>query len=127
MTVSIHTGQRLKIARLLGIPILLVVNATRMTGSIAAMVTGYQQFQRDIRIAGVILNYVSGTRHEKKLRDAVEQYCGIPVVGSLPKDPDLHITERHLGLIPSLESGEPNHSSKRSAPNWNPILISMEY
>ena len=99
-------GTTAEIARLLGIPILLVVNCTRMTGSIAAMVTGYQQFQRDIRIAGVILNYVSGARHEKKLRDAVEQYCGIPVVGSLPKDPDLHISERHLGLIPSLESGD---------------------
>ena len=99
-------GTTAEIARLLGIPVLLVVNCTRMTGSIAAMVTGYQQFRRDIQIAGVILNYVSGARHEKKLRDAVEQYCVIPVVGSLPKDPDLHISERHLGLIPSLESGD---------------------
>jgi cobyrinic acid a,c-diamide synthase len=99
-------GTTAEIARLLKIPILLVVNTTRMTGSIAAMVTGYQQFQKNIHIAGVILNYVSGSRHERKLRDAVEQYCGIPVLGSLPKDQDLHIKERHLGLIPSVESGE---------------------
>jgi cobyrinic acid a,c-diamide synthase len=99
-------GTTAEIARLLNIPILLVINAARMTTSIAAMVTGYQQFQKDIRIAGVILNYVSGSRHEKKLRDAVEGYCGIPVLGSLPKDQDLHISERHLGLIPSHESGE---------------------
>ena len=99
-------GTTAEIARLLGIPILLVVNTSRMTGSIAAMVTGYQHFQKDIRIAGIILNYVSGKRHEKKLREAVEKYCGIPVVGSLPRDPDLHITERHLGLIPSVESVE---------------------
>ena len=99
-------GTTAEIARLLGIPILLVVNASRMTTSIAAMVTGYQQFQKDIQIAGVILNYVAGSRHEKKLRDAVEQYCGIPVLGSLPRDQGLQITERHLGLIPSLESGE---------------------
>jgi cobyrinic acid a,c-diamide synthase len=77
-----------------------------MTGSIAAMVMGYQHFQKGIQIAGVILNYVSGSRHEKKLKDAVEQYCGIPVVGSIPKDQDLGIMERHLGLIPSSESGE---------------------
>jgi cobyrinic acid a,c-diamide synthase len=77
-----------------------------MTGSIAAMVTGYQRFQPDIKIAGVILNHVSGSRHERKLRDAVEQYCAIPVVGSVPRDHDLHMSERHLGLIPSLESGE---------------------
>ena len=99
-------GTTAEIARLLGIPILLVVNASRMTTSIAAMVTGYQQFQKDVPIAGVILNYVAGSRHEKKLRDAVEQYCRIPVLGSLPRDQGLQIAERHLGLIPSPESGE---------------------
>jgi cobyrinic acid a,c-diamide synthase len=88
----------------LNLPILLVVNTKRMTTSIAAMVKGYQLFQMDIKIAGVILNYVSGRRHEEKLRGAVEQHCGIPVVGSIPRDPDLQIAERHLGLIPSLES-----------------------
>src|SRR4030043_1825457 len=98
-------GTTAEIARLLNIPILLVINTTRMTRSIAAMVTGYQHFQKDVPIAGVILNYVSGTRHESKLRNAVEQYCGIPVVGSIPKDQDLRIMERHLGLIPSSESG----------------------
>ncbi len=103
---SVNHGTTAEIARLLNIPILLAVNTTRMTGSIAAMVTGYQHFQPDIKVAGVILNYVSGSRHERKLRDAVEQYCGIPVVGSIPRDQDLHMSERHLGLIPSLESGE---------------------
>jgi len=99
-------GTTAEIARLLDIPVLLVVNTTRMTGSIAAMVMGYQHFQRDISIAGVILNYVSGGRHEKKLKDAIQQHCGIPVVGSIPKDQDLRIMQRHLGLIPSSESGE---------------------
>ena len=95
-----------EIARLLNIPIVLVVNASRMTSSIAAMVKGYQLFQTDIKISGVILNYVSNSRHEEKLREAVEQHCGIPVVGSIPRDPDLLIAERHLGLIPSQESSE---------------------
>jgi cobyrinic acid a,c-diamide synthase len=99
-------GTTAEIARLLNIPILLVINTTRMTRSIAAMVTGYQHFQKDVRIAGVILNYVSGARHDSKLRNAVEQYCGIPVVGSIPRDQDLRIVERHLGLIPSSEAGE---------------------
>jgi cobyrinic acid a,c-diamide synthase len=103
---SVENGTTAEIARLLDIPILLAVNTTRMTGSIAAMVTGYQHFQPGIKIAGVILNYVSGSRHERKLRDAVEQYCGIPVVGSVPRDPALRIDERHLGLVPSLESGK---------------------
>ncbi len=99
-------GTTAEIARLLNIPVVLVVNTSRMTSSIAAMVTGYQHFQKDVPIAGVILNYVSGTRHESKLRNAVEQYCGIPVVGSIPRDQDLRIVERHLGLIPSSEAGE---------------------
>ncbi len=115
-------GTTAEIARLLGIPILLVVNASRMTTSIAAMVTGYQQFQKDIQIAGVILNYVAGSRHEKKLRDAVERYCGIPVLGSLPRDQDLQITERHLGLIPSLESGEAESLVERIGLKLEPYL-----
>jgi cobyrinic acid a,c-diamide synthase len=99
-------GTTAEIARLLTLPILLVVNTSRMTTSIAAMVKGYQLFQTDIKIAGVILNYVSGLRHEEKLRHAVERHCGLPVVGSIPRDPDLLIVERHLGLIPSPESSE---------------------
>ena len=95
-----------EVARLLNIPIVLVVNTSRMTSSIAAMVKGYQLFQTDIKIGGVILNYVSGSRHEEKLRGAVEQYCQIPVVGSIPRDINLKIPERHLGLIPSLETDE---------------------
>jgi cobyrinic acid a,c-diamide synthase len=106
-------GTTAEIARLLNIPIVLVVNTSRMTSSIAAMVKGYQLFQKGIQIAGVILNYVSGARHEKKLKDAVEQYCGIPVVGSIPRDEGLRITERHLGLIPSSESSEAKLSIER--------------
>jgi cobyrinic acid a,c-diamide synthase len=102
-----------EIARLLNAPILLVVNTSRMTSSIAAMVKGYQLFQTDIKIAGVILNYVSGIRHEKKLRDAVEQHCGIPVVGSVPKDEGLRIAERHLGLIPCPESNDAESEVER--------------
>ena len=102
-----------EIARLLNIPIFLVVNTSRMTTSIAAMVKGYQLFQTDIKIAGVILNYVSGSRHEEKLRDAVEQHCEIPVVGSIPKDEGLRITERHLGLIPCPESSDAESAVER--------------
>lgn len=95
-----------EIAHLFNIPILLVINVSRMTESISAMVMGYQNFRKDIFIGGVILNHVSGIRHENKLRNAVESYCKIPVVGSIPTDINLKIPERHLGLIPSKESGQ---------------------
>lgn len=106
-------GTTAEIARLLNIPVILVVNTTRMTGSIAAMVRGYQNFQPDINIAGVILNNVSGSRHEDKLKNSVERYCRIPVVGSIPRDSELNISERHLGLIPFPESKESEAALER--------------
>lgn len=106
-------GTTAEIARLLKIPVVLLVNTSRMTSSIAAMVMGYQHFQPETNIAGVLLNYVSGSRHESKLRNAVEKYCKIPVVGSIPRDANLYIAERHLGLIPSRESNDADQSVKR--------------
>lgn len=98
-------GSSAYVARLLCTPIILVVNTARMTRSVAALITGYQSFERDTRIAGVILNNVSGPRHEAKLVNAVERHCNIPVLGAIPRDTGLTLTERHLGLIPFKESG----------------------
>jgi cobyrinic acid a,c-diamide synthase len=115
-------GSTAHLARLLNTPVILVVNTARMTGSIAAMVTGYQRFQPDINIAAVILNNVSGSRHERKLKAAVEQYCRIPIVGSVPRDPDLHVDERHLGLIPFPEAGESESVVERIGHRLEPHL-----
>lgn len=115
-------GSTAHLARLLNVPVVLVVNTSRMTGSIAAMVTGYQCFQPDTNIAAVILNNVSGSRHERKLTAAVEQYCGIPVVGSIPRHADLHMTERHLGLIPFPEAGESQSVVERIGHRLEPHL-----
>jgi cobyrinic acid a,c-diamide synthase len=119
---SAERGTTAHLSRLLGVPILLVVNCSRMTGSIGAMVSGYQKFQPDLPIAGVILNYVSGNRHEEKLKAAVDQYCRLPVVGSLPKDLDLHIFERHLGLIPAGEAEETETLVERIGQRLEPHL-----
>jgi cobyrinic acid a,c-diamide synthase len=98
-------GSSAYLARLLRTPIVLVVNTARMTRSIAALVSGYQHFEPGTPVAGVILNNVSGPRHEKKLLDAVERHCRIPVLGAIPRDNNIAITERHLGLIPFKETG----------------------
>jgi cobyrinic acid a,c-diamide synthase len=100
-------GSTAHMARLLKAPVILVVNAIRMTRSIAAMVTGYQKFEPETDVAGVILNNVSGSRHEHKLRTAIEHYCGIPVLGNLPTDNDICIPQRHLGIIPYKEGKVP--------------------
>ncbi|MFC2003273.1 cobyrinate a,c-diamide synthase [Chloroflexota bacterium] len=99
-------GSSAHVARLLSAPVILVVNTARMTRSIAAMVMGYQKFEPETDIAGVILNNVSGSRHEHKLRTAVEHYCGIPVLGSIPRGDTLCIPQRHLGIIPYREAND---------------------
>jgi cobyrinic acid a,c-diamide synthase len=96
-------GSTAAVARALAAPILLVVNTARMGRSVAALVHGYQTFEPDTPIAGVILNNVARGRHEDKLRAAVERHCGLPVVGALPRDEALSIPDRHLGLIPRGE------------------------
>jgi len=96
------------VAELTQSPIVLVIDTQGMTRGIAPLLLGYQAFNKDIHIAGVILNKVGGPRHEKKLRDVIAQYTNISVVGAVPRIKELNITERHLGLIPSNEATDTN-------------------
>jgi cobyrinic acid a,c-diamide synthase len=91
-------------AKLLEAPVILVIDARGMTRGIAPLVLGYQAFDRDVRIAGVILNRLGGSRHESKLRAVLEHYTDVTVLGGVHEDPDLAIVERHLGLMPSNEA-----------------------
>lgn len=91
---------------LLQVPVILVLDTQGMTRGIAPLLLGYQAFDRNIRIAGVILNKVGGKRHEEKLRRVIDHYTNIPLVGAVHGQPELQIVERHLGLIPSNEAGE---------------------
>lgn len=85
-------------------PVVLVLDTQGMTRGVAPLILGYQAFDNDIRIAGVILNKVGGTRHEGKLRRVIEHYTDVPVLGAVHRSEDMHITERHLGLVPSNEA-----------------------
>ena len=93
------------LARLLRAPLVLVVNATKATRTIAALVKGCLDFEPNTPIAGVILNKIAGKRHQRVITESIETYCGIPVLGAIPKlgaDADI-IPGRHLGLIPPAE------------------------
>jgi cobyrinic acid a,c-diamide synthase len=94
------------LAKLLGSPVVLVLDARGMTRGIAPIILGYQGFDPDILIAGVILNQLGGSRHESKLRAVIEHYTSVPVLGAVARNPELEIPERHLGLIPSNEQGD---------------------
>jgi len=93
------------LAKLLGSPVVLVLDARGMTRGIAPLILGYQGFDPDIQITGVILNQLGGSRHESKLRAVIEHYTSVPVLGAVAGNPELKIRERHLGLIPSNEQG----------------------
>ena len=94
------------LAKLLKAPVVLVIDTVGMTRGIAPLLMGYQAFDPEVNIAGVILNKVGGPRHEGKLRAAVEAYTDIPVIGAIGKHPELEIGERHLGLTTPAETGE---------------------
>jgi cobyrinic acid a,c-diamide synthase len=90
------------VARLLEAPVLLVVDASAMSGSVAAVVHGYATLRPEIAIAGVVLNQVGSLTHEEMLRDALAP-LGIPVLGALRRDDALRWRDRHLGLVPVAE------------------------
>ena len=92
------------LAAMIGAPVVLVIDARGMTRGIAPLILGYQAFDPDIRIAGVILNQLGGARHEAKLRAVIEHYTDVPVLGAVQHDERMTIVERHLGLVPSNEA-----------------------
>jgi cobyrinic acid a,c-diamide synthase len=87
------------LAKMLSTPVVLVIDTNGMTRGIAPLIGGYLDFDRDVDIRGVILNKVGGTRHEGKLRAALERYTDTEVLGAIGRDKALEIPERHLGLV----------------------------
>ena len=102
-------------AKLLDTSVILVIDATGITRGVAPLLSGYQAFDQEVTIAGVILNKVAGERHESKLVQAIEHYTDIPVVGAIRRSKELIIDERHLGLMPANETPESQSFIDRAA------------
>jgi cobyrinic acid a,c-diamide synthase len=100
---------------MLDIPVLLVVNCTKTTRTVAAMVLGCQQFDQRVKIEGVILNQVGTARHEKIVRQTVEHYTGVPVLGAIPRLQTDIFPQRHLGITPYQEYDDAELASDRLA------------
>lgn len=92
-----------ELAKLLDLPVILCIDGTKTTRTMAAVVSGCIQFDPALRIEGVVLNHVAGARHERILRDSIEQFCHIPVLGAVPKLRKQSFPERHMGLVPTYE------------------------
>lgn len=101
-------GSTAQIAKMLHAPVIFVVDARSITRSAAALVRGYMDFDPDVQIKGVILNKVGSERHAQKARKEIERYCGVEVVGVIPRNDSMHLAMRHLGLVPVLE-GKTRH------------------
>jgi len=91
------------LAKLLKTPLILVIDCTKATRTIAALVLGCQKMDPQLKIKGVILNQIAGNRHASIIRSSIEQNCRIPILGEIPKLKDLPFPERHLGLVPPPE------------------------
>ncbi len=98
-----ESGSTAELAKLLDVPVLLVIDGSAMARSAAAMVSGYARFDPDLRIAGVLFNKVGGAGHYHLLKEAVEAETDLTVVGYLPADPSFTLEDRHLGLVTALE------------------------
>ncbi len=96
------------LAKSLGIPVVLVIDATGMGRTAGAVALGLAAFDPDVRVAGVILNRVAGARHEARLREAIEGGARLRVLGAVPQDPRMALVERHLGLMPANEAAHPD-------------------
>src|SRR3990170_962072 len=96
---SNEEGSTAHLAKVLDIGVILVIDASRMARSIAALVSGFESFDPGVKIAGVILNRVGSDRHFAILKEALEKYCRAKVIGYITFVEDLIIPERHLGLV----------------------------
>lgn len=99
-----------ELARQLSAPVVLVLDATKMTRTAAAIVAGCKAFEPGLSLAGVILNRTAGERHRAILTRCIEELAGVPVLGRLPKMGENPIPERHMGLVSDQE-----HSAREAA------------
>jgi cobyrinic acid a,c-diamide synthase len=119
------------IARLLNLPILMVIDCSRLSRSVAAIAHGYRSFDSRLQWAGLILNRVGSDRHLQVLHDALEP-LGLPILGVFRKQATITIPDRHLGLVPTAELPELNAITHRLADlahqclDWSQLLPLLE-
>ncbi len=108
-----------QLAKTLSCPVLLIVDATMVTRTTAALVKGCQSFDPDLKLAGIVINQVATKRQEKLIRESIEHYCNVPVLGAIPRSKENPFPQRHMGLVPHHES-----SVAQRAIDWTKKLVS---
>ncbi len=100
-----EAGSTAQMAKWLGLPVLLVISARGKARSAAAIVKGFEEFDKDLKIAGVLFSKTGSERHYQYLKQAVEQHCQTRCVGHMPRNNAVVMPERHLGLVTAQEAG----------------------
>jgi cobyrinic acid a,c-diamide synthase len=95
-----------ELAKLIKCPVVLVVDCAKTTRSVAAIIQGFINFDKEVPIKGVVLNQVANARHEKIIKESIERYCKVEIIGSIPRFKDIKMPERHMGLVPYQEHDE---------------------
>lgn len=111
-----------ELAKLINAPVILCVDCTKATRTIAALVCGCLMFDPGLSIKGVILNRIAGPRHENILRKSIEQHCNVKVLGAVPKLKKDNFPERHMGLVPTHEHEWANQSVQAASDMANRYL-----
>lgn len=110
-------GSTAHLAKILNCPVILILDARSLSRSAAATALGYKEFDRNVNIVGIVLNNIASMNHYSYIKSAIEREAGIQVLGCLPRDSELKLSERYLGLIPleekKLSSGFYKKLSKR--------------
>jgi cobyrinic acid a,c-diamide synthase len=101
---SDESGSTAEMAKWLGIPVVLVVDAEALARSVAAVVMGFETFDPDLRVAGVIANKIGGPGHYRYLEQAIQSSCKATIAGWLPRDRSIEFPSRHLGLMAAGET-----------------------
>ncbi len=104
-----------RLAKLVGAPVALIVDCTKSSSTVAAVVLGCRQFDPSVPLQGIILNNVSPGRHESVIRKAIEQSSGVPVIGAVPRMKQDEFPERHMGLTPFHEHPDVDKAIAASA------------
>lgn len=97
---SVSTAE---VSKTLQCPVILIVDCTKVTRTVAALVLGCQKLDPEVSLKGVVLNKLASTRQESVIRKSIEHYCDIPVLGAIPRIKNITFPGRHLGLVPPHE------------------------
>lgn len=109
------TGSTAHTAKILNLPVILIIDGEKTGSSAAAVVLGFREYDREVNLAGVIVNRVSSESHYTLIREAIEKRTGIPCLGYVPLEQEMHLPSRHLGLVPENETQDADVVLKRAA------------